>query len=72
MTAHQIQRINESSISRYKFVIALVLLPVALALYTTGMELSSVPAALTSGVFPIGFTLMSWGIAAKLVQNLRK
>jgi len=72
MTAHVIQKSDESGILRYKFVIALVLLPVLLALYASGMEISSIPAVLTSGVFPIGFTLISWAVAAKLVHNLRK
>jgi len=71
MTA-QVMNQKRSGIIKYKSVIALAILPVAVALYATGMDIASVPTVLTSGVFPIGFTLLSWGIAAKLVHNLRK
>ena len=55
-------------------VIGLVALPIVAAMYSSGSvaSLEQVPQILTSGVFPIGFTLFSWGIAAKLAMKLRK
>ena len=54
-------------------VIGLVALPIVAAMYSSGtVALEQVPEILTSGVFPIGFTLFSWAIAAKLVLKLRK
>lgn len=54
-------------------VIGLVALPVVAAMYSSGsMALEQVPQILTSGVFPIGFTLFSWAVAAKLAMKLRK
>jgi hypothetical protein len=46
---------------------------VAAAMYSSGSILiEQVPQILTSGIFPIGFTVMSWAIAAKLALKLRK
>ncbi|MGI9566837.1 MAG: hypothetical protein ACR2LL_07485 [Nitrosopumilus sp.] len=43
------------------------------AVYRSGtVSLEQVPQTLTSGVFPIGFTLFSWAVAAKLAMKLRK
>jgi len=55
-------------------VVGLVALPIAAAMYSSGsiVSLEQVPQILTSGVFPIGFTLLSWGIAVKLAMKLRK
>ena len=54
-------------------VIGLVALPIAAAIYSSGsIAVEQVPQILTSGVFPIGFTLFSWAIAAKLAMKLRK
>jgi len=54
-------------------VIGLVALPIAAAMYSSGsIAVEQVPQILTSGVFPIGFTLFSWAIAAKLAMKLRK
>jgi hypothetical protein len=54
-------------------VISLAALPVVAAMYSSGsMALEQVPQILTSGVFPIGFTVFSWAIAAKLALKLRK
>jgi len=54
-------------------VISLAALPVVAAMYSSGsMALEQVPQVLTSGVFPIGFTVFSWAIAAKLALRLRK
>ena len=54
-------------------VIGLAALPVVAAMYSSGsMALEQVPQILTSGVFPIGFTVFSWVIAAKMALKLRK
>ena len=54
-------------------VIGLAALPVVAAMYSSGsMAIEQVPQILTSGVFPIGFTVFSWGIAAKMALKLRK
>ena len=73
MTAQHIETMqNASGISKYKSVIALVSLPVALALIVNNYDIQSIPTTLTSGVFTVGFTLLSWGMAAKLAYKLRK
>lgn len=54
-------------------VLSLVALPVVAAMYSLGsLSLEQIPQILTSGVFPIGFTVLSWGIAAKMALKLRK
>jgi len=54
-------------------VIGLAALPVVAAMYSSGsMALEQVPQILTGGAFPIGFTVFSWGIAAKMALKLRK
>ena len=54
-------------------VIGLAALPVVAAMYSSGsMALEQIPQILTSGVFPIGFTVFSWAIAAKMALKLRK
>ena len=54
-------------------VIGLVALPIVAAMYSSGtVALEQVPQILTSGVFPIGFTLFSWGLAARMAMKLRK
>ena len=54
-------------------VIGLAALPVVAAMYSSGsMALEQVPQILTSGVFPIGFTVFSWGMATKMALKLRK
>ena len=54
-------------------IIGLVALPIVAAMYSSGtVALEQVPQILTSGVFPIGFTVLSWAIAAKLAMKLRK
>ena len=65
---------NVSEQTRTKLgVVGLVALPVAAAMYSSGtVSLEQVPQILTSGIFPIGFTVMSWAIAAKLALKLRK
>lgn len=75
MTAQHIQT-NQDSASTTKRklgVIGLAALPIVLAAYSNnGTSLQSVPSVLSSGVFPIGFTLLSWGLAAKIGLKLRK
>ena len=54
-------------------VIGLAALPVVAAMYSSGsMAIEQIPQILTSGVFPIGFTVLSWGLAAKMAMKLRK
>ena len=54
-------------------VMGLAALPVVAAMYSSGsMALEQVPQILTSGVFPIGFTVFPWLIAAKMALKLRK
>ena len=67
------QQISENTKTKLG-VVGLVALPIAAAMYSSGSiaSLEQVPQILTSGVFPIGFTLLSWGIAAKLAIKLRK
>ncbi len=53
--------------------LGLVALPIVAAMYSSGtVSFEQVPQILTSGVFPIGFTVLSWGIAAKMAMKLRK
>ena len=72
MSTYNIQQ-NVSEQTQKKFVVAgLVALPVAVAIYSSGsLAIEQVPQILTSGIFPIGFTVMSWAIAAKLALKLR-
>ena len=73
MSTYNIQE-NVSQQTQKKFVVAgLVALPVAAAMYSSGsLSLEQVPQILTSGIFPIGLTVMSWAVAAKLALKLRK
>jgi len=72
MSTYNIQQ--KASESKTKLgVIGLVALPVVAAMYSSGtVALEQVPQILTSGVFPIGFTVLSWAIAAKMALKLRK
>ncbi len=75
MTAQHIQTKQDgvSTTQRKVGVIGLAILPIALAAYSnSGISLNAIPSILTSGVFPIGFTLLSWGLAVKLGLKLRK
>jgi hypothetical protein len=73
MSTYNIQQ-NISENTKTKLgVIGLVALPVVTAMYSSGtVSLEQVPQILSSGVFPIGMTLFSWGLAAKLALKLRK
>ena len=66
------QKVSEQTKTKLG-VVGLVALPVVAAMYSSGtVSLEQVPQILTSGVFPIGMTLFSWAIAAKLALKLRK
>jgi len=73
MSTYNIQeKVSENTKTKLG-VIGLAALPVVAAMYSSGsMTLEQVPQILTIGVFPIGFTVFSWGIAAKMALKLRK
>ena len=73
MSTYNIQeKVSESTKTKLG-VIGLAALPVVAAMYSSGsMALEQVPQILTSGVFPIGFTVFSWAVAAKMALKLRK
>ncbi len=73
MSTHTIvEKVSENTKTKLG-VIGLVALPVVAAVYSSGtVALEQVPQILTSGVFPVGFTVLSWAIAAKLALKLRK
>ena len=70
MSTYNIQE-NVSENKTKLGVIGLIALPVVAAMYSSG-SIEQIPQILTSGVFPIGFTVLSWAIAAKLALRLRK
>ena len=73
MSTYNIQQNVSEQTKRKLGVVGLAALPVAAAMYSSGtVSLEQVPQILTSGVFPIGFTVLSWAIAAKLALKLRK
>jgi len=73
MSAYNIQENVSEQTKRKLGVIGLVALPVAAAMYSSGsIAIEQVPQILTSGVFPIGMTVLSWAVAAKLAMKLRK
>ena len=73
MNTHTIQEKVSKNTKIKLGVIGLVALPVVAAVYSSGtVALEQVPQILTSGVFPVGFTVLSWAIAAKLALKLRK
>ena len=73
MSTYNIQeKVSENTKTKLG-VVGLVALPIVAAMYSSGtVSLEQVPQILTSGVFPIGFTLFSWAIAAKMAMKLRK
>ena len=73
MSTYNIQQTVSDSKTKLG-VIGLVALPIVAAMYSSGSVISieQVAQILASEVFPIGFTLLSWGIAAKLAMKLRK
>ena len=74
MSTYNIQQNIVSEQTRTKLgVVGLVALPVVAAMYSVGsIAIEQVPQILTSGIFPIALTVMSWAIAAKLALKLRK
>ena len=72
MSIYDIQQVSDNTKTKLG-VIGLVALPMVAAMYSSGsMALEQVPQILTSGVFPVGFTLFSWGLAVKMAMKLRK
>ena len=73
MSTYNIQE-NVSEQTKTKLgVVGLVALPVVAAMYSSGsVAMEQVPQILTSGIFPIGMTVLSWAVAAKLALKLRK
>ncbi len=73
MSTYNIQQ-NVSEQTKTKLgVVGLVALPVAAAMYSSGsVVIEQVPQILTSGIFPIGMTVLSWAAAVKLALKLRK
>ena len=61
----QIQTRNANSLRKVSSV-GLAVLPVIMALHSSGYSFTEVPSTLVSGVFPIGFTILSWTLAAIL------
>ena len=70
--AQQLQNKTQSSVVKYKTVIALALLPVVLALYVNGGNISGIITSLTNSVFPVALTALSWGIAVQQFVHIRK
>ena len=74
MSTYNIQKNVVSEQTQRKLgVVGLAALPVVAAMYSSGsMAIEQVPQILTSGIFPIGFIVFSWVIAAKMALKLRK
>jgi hypothetical protein len=73
MSTYNIQQQVSENTKTKLGVIGLIALPIAAAMYSSGnMSLEQIPQILTSGVFPIGFAVLSWTIAAKMAMKLRK
>jgi len=74
MTSEHIQTSQDNASKRQQKmgVIGLAVLPIVLAVYSNNGGIQEIPSVLSSGVFPIGFTALSWGLAAKLGLKLRK
>ena len=61
-----------SSIAKYKIALILAILPVALALYANSGNISGIIQTMTSGVFPVAFTTLTWGLAVQQIMQQRK
>ena len=73
MSTYNIQETVSENTKTKLGVVGLAALPVAAAMYSSGsVALEQVPQILTSGIFPIGMTVLSWALAAKLALKLRK
>jgi hypothetical protein len=66
------ERKNLSSILKYKTVLILAILPVALSLYANSGNISGIIQTMSSGVFPVAFTALSWVIAVQQIMQIRK
>ena len=65
------QQVSENK--RKLGVIGLLALPIVAALAHQGSaSLEQIPQTLTSGIFPVLFTIGSWGLAVKMALKLRK
>ena len=67
----QVQKQHKSSVSKYLVPLILVVLPVAIAIGQSA-DIAGILPTMTGSAYPIAFTLLSWGIAAKLVHDMRK
>ena len=68
----QVQQTHrQSSVQKYLIALVLAVLPVIIAV-GQGANISGILPTLTGSAFPLAFTLMSWGIAVKLVYDNRK
>ena len=72
MTTHQVNKKRETLVLKYRVPLALAALPVAVALYVSELDYAAIPTILSSGIFPITTTVLSWGLAAKLAYSLRQ
>jgi len=73
MSTYNIQQSISENTKRKLGVIGLVALPVVAAMYSSGtVGIEQIPQILTSGVFPVALTVLSWIIAAKMALKLRK
>ena len=72
MTEQFQKKQSVSSIAKYKYVIILVILPVVLAMYANRADISRLLPTLTNGVFPIAFTVLSWGIAIQQLVHIKR
>ena len=72
MSTYNLQQTSEKTKTKLG-VIGLIALPIVAALYSSGTgAVEQVPGILTSGVFPVVLTVLSWGLAAKMALKLRK
>ena len=69
--AQEQQTQQKSGISKYLVPLVLVILPVVIAL-GQGADISNIIPMMTGSAYPLAFTLLSWGIAAKLIHDSRK
>jgi len=67
--ATQIQTKNTNALRKASSV-GLAVLPVLVALYTSGFSFHDVPTTIISGVYPMGFTILSWTLA--VILGLKK
>jgi hypothetical protein len=62
----------ESSISKYMTVLILAILPVVLSLYANSGNIFGIIQTMSSGVFPIAFTALTWAIAVQQIIQIKK